>query len=664
MLSWRGKEAGPTSATNAQQNAAPTLAVLDGVIPERLKPIVRALTDSIARIIQGTGYIVNYEPVPPYYEKIKPNKESFIRAIEAACRGYYHPDDYGEVAYNTLKMGMTQGDIRTQARGLLKLWGEFISGIRDGSLQVLATKRVTRKLPGETTLPAPGSSTLSLGLLVVGVAPGFGLDQMASLEFGLSSVTIAAIGLIAALAVIGLVIAGLVYIGRWVLKRLSGRGGVLGNIVLSQTRLRQLLPGVARLKPSIAFYSPSFSISILTFGFAVKNIVLIITGLLGAGAFLMSLRGVIAAKSFDKLRALSLDRRSTTSHGFAQDSLRAGVAGGISAAAFGLAVAVGLTMLVAGLAAIGFASVGFASGSFVGVSAALPFMMLGLRRESQSKRIKRIGREILDAASSLGLVMPNAVFSFEVSEKLTGTLAKVRGDYQMDHLTGKIITRLTVTVAKKALKQYPDSSISTFIGHEIGHHHLSKGELVLLTGVVMFLFIALILVDGISDSEFKSYYLGLFFILALLAYLSYWLFTIWHYWKNELKADCLGFIYAYKAGYDLRESIKVWEEWVHKERVIKKTLKNIARYLLKPPHHPSASLRVKNLKALISLLESSPGLDLSVLALEISKLSWFRTFFLPRVIDSLADSVRSLVPIRVAAEAAAEEAAAAKVAAI
>ncbi|MFA4997924.1 MAG: glycogen/starch/alpha-glucan phosphorylase, partial [Bacteroidales bacterium] len=119
MLSWKGKEAGPTSFCNAQQNGAPTFASLDGVIPERVTPIDR---DPMGRILSGTGYIVDYGQERSYSGDIKPDRECFMRKLEEACRDYFDPDNYGRIALNALEMGMLAGDIRNQAKGLIRVW--------------------------------------------------------------------------------------------------------------------------------------------------------------------------------------------------------------------------------------------------------------------------------------------------------------------------------------------------------------------------------------------------------------------------------------------------------------------------------------------------------------------------------------------------------------
>ncbi|RLC34250.1 MAG: hypothetical protein DRZ76_03030, partial [Candidatus Nealsonbacteria bacterium] len=117
MLSWDKMEAGPTSYCNAQQNGAPTVATLDGVIPERLKVIKR---DEDGKIISGTGYVVEYD------QQGKPSLESFVKELEQACKDYYHQSDYGIVSYNALKMGILQGDIKNQAKGLICTWAHQI----------------------------------------------------------------------------------------------------------------------------------------------------------------------------------------------------------------------------------------------------------------------------------------------------------------------------------------------------------------------------------------------------------------------------------------------------------------------------------------------------------------------------------------------------------
>ncbi|MCM8820116.1 MAG: hypothetical protein NC925_04900, partial [Candidatus Omnitrophica bacterium] len=123
MLSFYGKEAGPTSYCNAQQNAAPTFATLDGVIPERLIPILR---DNQGIIVSGTGYVVEYNREVDIDKEIRPNKESFVSKILEASYDYQSQINYGKVSFNALKMGLIKGDITNQAKGLICLWAEQI----------------------------------------------------------------------------------------------------------------------------------------------------------------------------------------------------------------------------------------------------------------------------------------------------------------------------------------------------------------------------------------------------------------------------------------------------------------------------------------------------------------------------------------------------------
>ncbi|MCQ9208011.1 MAG: alpha-amylase family glycosyl hydrolase, partial [Omnitrophica bacterium] len=122
MLSWKGKEAGPTSYANAQQNGAPTFASPDGVIPERVQAVQR----EAGEVIGGNGYIVDYEDRPWDDGETRPSKDSFIQRLEQASSDYSNPDDYGVLAFNALRMGMTEGDIRSQAKGLIRLWAKQI----------------------------------------------------------------------------------------------------------------------------------------------------------------------------------------------------------------------------------------------------------------------------------------------------------------------------------------------------------------------------------------------------------------------------------------------------------------------------------------------------------------------------------------------------------
>ncbi|MDD4980957.1 MAG: ATP-binding protein, partial [Candidatus Omnitrophica bacterium] len=123
MLSWSGQEAGPTSFGNAQINGKPTFATLDGVIPERLKPIAR---DASGRIIKGTGYIVSYLAPVAWAPYAKPDKASIVEQLVQSSKDYLNKQDYGALSFNALQMGMTQGDIRNQAKGLIRVWAKEV----------------------------------------------------------------------------------------------------------------------------------------------------------------------------------------------------------------------------------------------------------------------------------------------------------------------------------------------------------------------------------------------------------------------------------------------------------------------------------------------------------------------------------------------------------
>ncbi|MEW6170924.1 MAG: glycogen/starch/alpha-glucan phosphorylase, partial [Candidatus Omnitrophota bacterium] len=122
MLSWAGKEAGPTSFCNALQNGSPSFASPDGVIPERVKPVVRSQDQ---RITQGTGYLVAYGTECGFGGDRMPDRKSFEEQLGLACSDY-RQSDYGILAYNALRVGLTQGDIRNQAKGLLMVWARMI----------------------------------------------------------------------------------------------------------------------------------------------------------------------------------------------------------------------------------------------------------------------------------------------------------------------------------------------------------------------------------------------------------------------------------------------------------------------------------------------------------------------------------------------------------
>jgi len=132
MLSWKGKEAGPTGYAKAQQNGVPTIATLDGVIPERIIPIRK---DKNGNIAEGNGYVVEYEKFPAQNNEILPDKISLAERIEEACNDYntynihnnYKSMNYGILAFNALKTGMTKSDVRNQAKGLIRIWASAVS---------------------------------------------------------------------------------------------------------------------------------------------------------------------------------------------------------------------------------------------------------------------------------------------------------------------------------------------------------------------------------------------------------------------------------------------------------------------------------------------------------------------------------------------------------
>ncbi|MDD3297247.1 MAG: ATP-binding protein, partial [Candidatus Omnitrophica bacterium] len=74
--------------------------------------------------VWGTGYIVDYEEKPNGDGQIKPKKQSFMKQLAAACQDYHNGKAYAAVAFDSLRMGLTQGDIRNQAKGLISLWAD------------------------------------------------------------------------------------------------------------------------------------------------------------------------------------------------------------------------------------------------------------------------------------------------------------------------------------------------------------------------------------------------------------------------------------------------------------------------------------------------------------------------------------------------------------
>ncbi len=125
MLSWNGKEAGPTGYAKAQQNGAPTIATVDGVVPERITLIKR---DENNKVVEGNGYVVEYEKQARNNE-IYPDKTDLAKKIEEACKDYNDSNsaNYGILAFNALKTGMIKSDVRNQAKGLIRIWAKTVS---------------------------------------------------------------------------------------------------------------------------------------------------------------------------------------------------------------------------------------------------------------------------------------------------------------------------------------------------------------------------------------------------------------------------------------------------------------------------------------------------------------------------------------------------------
>ncbi|MBC8358242.1 MAG: methyltransferase domain-containing protein, partial [Candidatus Aminicenantes bacterium] len=94
-------------------NFAVPVTVLDGVMPERLGNIYRKADGTLT---SDCGLIVEYAEGSIY-----PDKQSFIRAIEEACR-IYATTEYEQKAYEFMKTCMTEGNELMQAAGLMRQW--------------------------------------------------------------------------------------------------------------------------------------------------------------------------------------------------------------------------------------------------------------------------------------------------------------------------------------------------------------------------------------------------------------------------------------------------------------------------------------------------------------------------------------------------------------
>ncbi|MBI4845486.1 MAG: glycogen/starch/alpha-glucan phosphorylase [Candidatus Omnitrophica bacterium] len=126
MLSWEGMEAGPTSPSNAGLNWTNLFSSPDGVMLERVHKIKR---DIQGKIVAGTGYCIQYgNEIASDGKSRLPSKDSIMENMEKGAIAYYNQEDYDTVAFNNMWLNMTQGDICTQASGLLLLFAKSITG--------------------------------------------------------------------------------------------------------------------------------------------------------------------------------------------------------------------------------------------------------------------------------------------------------------------------------------------------------------------------------------------------------------------------------------------------------------------------------------------------------------------------------------------------------
>ncbi len=136
MLSWEGMEAGPTSPSNAGLNWTNLFTVWDGVMQERVKEVVE---DEEGNINRGTGYIIKYgKNLAQDGQSRIPDKNSFVTEMETATQRYDAHSPYQAIAFNNLWLNMTQGDIRTQASGLIRQWSEELNRQAQRDAQIKA----------------------------------------------------------------------------------------------------------------------------------------------------------------------------------------------------------------------------------------------------------------------------------------------------------------------------------------------------------------------------------------------------------------------------------------------------------------------------------------------------------------------------------------------
>jgi hypothetical protein len=58
-----------------------------------------------------------------------------MNQLEQACSDYFDKihNNYGEASFNALKMGMTEGDIINQAKGLIRVWASMYAASSESS---------------------------------------------------------------------------------------------------------------------------------------------------------------------------------------------------------------------------------------------------------------------------------------------------------------------------------------------------------------------------------------------------------------------------------------------------------------------------------------------------------------------------------------------------
>jgi len=191
-----------------------------------------------------------------------------------------------------------------------------------------------------------------------------------------------------------------------------------------------------------------------------------------------------------------------------------------------------------------------------------------LKIVSTPAKIEEIGQKIANACDR-----PNLKYTFRVVEGEDINAFSIPGPF--------------VYIYTGLLKNAEDDEIACVIGHEIGHICARDGVHRLQTQLLYSIPAAVLLSNARSEAIQKS--VDTIFNLTMLKYSR----------EDELRADALGVIYAYRAGYKPEGMITFFRKL---QEIEKKNPKIIPAFL---SDHPDIEERIKNVQATITNLNSS-----------------------------------------------------------